>query len=177
MNMLSLATIAVVILHPQIMENGIVRPGRGGSVGNPFIPNDQEVLAVLPTPLSAEVHEEPHALPLSFTASPVTQAKNGDMSTAKMFYGSIVYKDWFAERPVNEHHLNYGRLYTTLKFPCTWPFFFPHRGLEHLHRSHILHTGHHFADDLRSHSWQVPLPDALLLPTGFRLLCHQVWAE
>lgn len=117
--MLSLATIAVVILHPQIMENGIVRPGRGGSVGNPFIPNDQEVLAVLPTPLSAEVHEEPHALPLSFTASPVTQAKNGDMSTAKMFYGSIVYKDWFAERPVNEHHLNYGRLYTTLKFPCT----------------------------------------------------------
>jgi hypothetical protein len=113
--MLSLAAIAVLVLHPQTIDP---KSGHGGSgLGGPFIVNDQDVL---PTPLSNEVREEPHALPLSplsDTVNPVQNggsAKNGETTTAKLFYGSFVYKDWFGDRQVSDHHHVTYREYTRI---------------------------------------------------------------
>ena len=103
--MLSLAAIAVLVLHPQVTNQ---KPDiRSGSS---YVNSDQDLLSILPTPLSAENHEEPQALPVSelLSGSERLNKQNGDNS-AKLLYGSLVYKDWFGERPPPDHRVTYRK--------------------------------------------------------------------
>lgn len=106
LHMLSLAAIAVLVLHPQVTNQ---RPDirNGGS----YVNSDQDLLSILPTPLSAENHEEPQALPVSelTSGSERMNKQNGDNS-AKLLYGSFVYKDWFGERPPPDQRVTYQDL-------------------------------------------------------------------
>lgn len=113
MHLLSLAAIAILVLHPQTTH-----PKSGLPTGNgvSFVENDvdQDLLAILPTPLSTEIHQEPQALPVSDltpeTAKPALNKKNPD-SSSKLLYGSLVYKDWFGEPgDAADHHISYGIL-------------------------------------------------------------------
>ncbi len=109
-----MAAIAILILHPQTTH-----PKSGLPTGNgvSFVENDvdQDLLAVLPTPLSTEIHQEPQALPVSdlipeSANKPALNKKNPD-SSSKLLYGSIVYKDWFGEPGDSaDHHISYGIL-------------------------------------------------------------------
>lgn len=114
--MLSLAAIAVLVLHPQVinMNKGGLPTISGNDIS--FVENDvdQDFLAVLPTPLSAEVHEEPQALPMSETkpavgAGGTHPSKSSSDSSSKLLYGSFVYKDWFGDRPTNQHQITYRK--------------------------------------------------------------------
>ena len=103
--MLALTTIAIVVLHPQIMDT---KTDHG--IGIPSITNNQlDVPAILPTPLS-EIHEEPHALPIEETGGTASNGwlpnNNGETATAKLFYASLVNKDWFGDSAVPDH-VNY----------------------------------------------------------------------
>lgn len=103
--MLSLAAIAVLVLHPQaINQKPALRNGNGISFAEGEI--DQDLLAVLPTPLSAEIHEEPQALPLSETGTGPVHSSKPD-SSSRLLYGSFVYKDWFGEHPPPDQHVTY----------------------------------------------------------------------
>lgn len=107
--MLSLAAIAVLVLHPQaINPKSGIRNGNGLPLSDTDI--DQDLLAVLPTPLSAEIHEEPQALPISeiSSGSPQSSRPNSD-SSSKILYGSFVYKDWFGEHSSPERHVTYRK--------------------------------------------------------------------
>ncbi len=107
--MLSLAAIAVLVLHPQTVNQK--SGGRNGN-GMTFSENDidQDLLAILPTPLSAEIHEEPQALPISeITTGSVHASKPNPDSSSKLLYGSFVYKDWFGEHPPPDRHVTYRR--------------------------------------------------------------------
>lgn len=110
LHMLSLAAIAVLVLHPQtINQKSGPRNGNGISFAENDI--DQDLLAILPTPLSAEIHEEPQALPLSETITgSVQNAKPNTDSSSKLLYGSFVYKDWFGEHPPPDRHVTYQDL-------------------------------------------------------------------
>ena len=96
--MLSLAAIAVLVLHPQTINNS-QKPG-GRNFGGSFMDNDHDSLSILPTPLSAEVHEEPQALPVSELTPGSANTAKQNSDSAKILYGSLVYKDWFEERPL-----------------------------------------------------------------------------
>lgn len=105
--MLSLAAIAVLVLHPQTINQ---KSGRNGMT---FSDNDidQDLLAILPTPLSAEIHEEPQALPISeITTGTVQASKPNPDSSSKLLYGSFVYKDWFGEHPPPDRHVTYRKV-------------------------------------------------------------------
>lgn len=110
LHMLSLAAIAVLVLHPQTVNQK--SGGRNGN-GMTFSENDidQDLLAILPTPLSAEIHEEPQALPISeITTGSVHASKPNPDSSSKLLYGSFVYKDWFGEHPPPDRHVTYQDL-------------------------------------------------------------------
>jgi len=106
LHMLSLAAIAVLVLHPQVINQK-----SGIRIGGSYVNSDQDFLSILPTPLSAENHEEPQALPVSElkSGSDHSNKQNGDNS-AKLLYGSFVYKDWFGERPPPDHRVTYQDL-------------------------------------------------------------------
>ena len=126
--MLSLAAIAVLVLHPNINKAGLPT-NTGNDIS--FIENDQDLLAVLPTPLSAEVHE-PQALPMSegnaAPGSGMQSAKPNSDASSKLLYGSFVYKDWFGDRPTNQQHVTYRKcdrgisLYISLKCINIFPY-------------------------------------------------------
>ena len=105
--MQSLAAIAVLVLHPQTI-NQKAGPRNGNEISFAESDIDQDLLAILPTPLSAEIHEEPQALPLSETITgSVQNAKPNTDSSSKLLYGSFVYKDWFGEHPPPDRHVTY----------------------------------------------------------------------
>lgn len=110
--MLSLAAIAVLVLHPQNInqKSGLLNGNGIQQLNENDI--DQDLLAILPTPLSAEIHEEPQALPISEVSSGSVQPvkPSGDPST-KLLYGSFVYKDWFGEHPPPDRHVTYRKYY------------------------------------------------------------------
>lgn len=111
--MLSLAAIAVLVLHPQaINPKSGLRNGNGIPLSDNDI--DQDLLTnILPTPLSAEIHEEPQALPMSEISPGSPQGSRPD-SSSKLLYGSFVYKDWFGEHSSPERHVTYRNI----KFHC-----------------------------------------------------------
>ena len=100
--MLSLAAIAVMVLHPPAVD-----PKLDGDL---IMINGDDHLAILPTPLSTEVQEEPHALPLSHATESVNPTPNPDTSdSSQIFYASFVYKDWLADRADPKHSHNANR--------------------------------------------------------------------
>lgn len=114
--MLTLAAIAVLVLHPQAINPN---PSQRGKNGVSLIESDLDLdmLAALPTPLSAGINEEPQALPISDVVSnqaPVPKPTSD--SPSKLLYGSFVYKDWLGEHQAPEHNITY-RNYVTQSLP------------------------------------------------------------
>lgn len=111
LHMLTLAAIAVVVLHPQAINPN---PNQRGKSGVAMIENDidLDLLAALPTPLSAGINEEPQALPMSDIVSNQAQQapKPTSDSPSKLLYGSFVYKDWFGEQQAPENTVTYQEL-------------------------------------------------------------------
>lgn len=102
LHVLSLAAIAVMVLHPPAVD-----PKLDGDL---IMINGDDHLAILPTPLSTEVQEEPHALPLSPATESVNPTPNPDTSdSSQIFYASFVYKDWLADRADPKHSHNANR--------------------------------------------------------------------
>lgn len=110
LHMLTLAAIAVVVLHPQAINPN---PNQRGKSGVAMIENDidLDLLAALPTPLSAGINEEPQALPMSDIVSNQAQQapKPTSDSPSKLLYGSFVYKDWFGEQQAPENTVTYRK--------------------------------------------------------------------
>lgn len=106
--MLSLAAIAVLVLHPQSINP---RTGlRNANIPLPENEIDQDLLAILPTPLSTEIREEPQALPMSeMSPGSVQASRSNPDSSSKLLYGSFVYKDWFGEQSSPERHVTYRK--------------------------------------------------------------------
>jgi len=104
--MLSLTAITVIVMHPELVNQKLnIRENRNGisfSSNN----HEQDFSALLPTPLSAEIHEEPQAMPISelVNGNPGAIPSNNFDSSSKVMYGSFVFKDWFGEKPPTDHH-------------------------------------------------------------------------
>lgn len=152
--MLSLAAIAVLVLHPQaINPKSSLRNGNGIPLSDNDL--DQDLLAILPTPLSAEIHEEPQALPMSEISPGSSQGvRPSSDSSSKLLYGSFVYKDWFGEHSSPERHVTYRKNKFDFSIDCSSIYYLIFvivcRGFKYQHRCQFLHIRHHSSHDLWS---------------------------
>lgn len=68
LHMLSLAAIAVLVLHPQVINQK-----SGIRIGGSYVNSDQDFLSILPTPLSAEITKNLKPFPsLNWNLVPIT---------------------------------------------------------------------------------------------------------